>query len=269
MKVHEFGTGHTETFAMFPCTAEPWRAFQKSAEAVAEQYHVFLFMPDGHDELGTDFVSVEKTVEDAARWLRENGVRRLDAAYGVSMGGACVLRFLAAQDIPVGKAIIDAGITPYPYPSWICRLIALRDFLFMFPAVKCLWLMKKMAPPERWTPEGEDPEAHYRSIFEFEKKHYSAKTIYNVFWSANNYAMPDPAPRIDTRIEYWYGEEERKARKNDLAYVRGAFPQTVPREFRGLAHAELVLMFPERFRREIMRFLRGGEPGNEFFEEKP
>ena len=159
MKVHEFGTGHAETFAMFPCTAEPWRAFRKSAEAVAEQYHVFLFMPDGHDELGTDFVSVEKTAEDAARWLRENGVRRLDAAYGVSMGGACVLRLLAAQDIPVGKAVIDAGITPYPYPKWICRLIALRDFLFMFPAVKSFRLMKLLAPPERWTPEGEDPAA--------------------------------------------------------------------------------------------------------------
>ena len=268
MKVHEFGTGHEKTFAMFPCTAEPWRAFRKSAEAVAEQYHVFLFMPDGHDESGTDFVSVEKTVEDAARWLKGKGVRRLDAMYGVSMGGACVLRFLAAQDIPVEKAVVDAGITPYPYPKWICRLIALRDFLFMFPAVKSLRLMKMLAPPDRWTPEGEDPEAHYRAIFEFEKKHYSARTIYNVFWSANNYSMPDPVPRIDTRIEYWYGEEERKARKNDLAYVRGAFPQTAPKEFKGLAHAELVLMFPDRFRREIMRFLRGGKRENDFFEEK-
>lgn len=115
MKVHEFGTKHAKTFALFPCTAEPWWAFRKSAEAIAEHYHVFLFMPDGHDESGTDFVSIEKTVEDAARWLREKGIRRLDAAYGVSMGGACMLRFLATQSIPVGKAVIDAGITPYPY----------------------------------------------------------------------------------------------------------------------------------------------------------
>lgn len=269
MKVHEFGTGHEKTFAMFPCTAEPWRAFRKSAEAIAEQYHVFLFMPDGHDESGTVFVSIEKTVEDAAHWLKEKSVRRLDAAYGVSMGGACVLRFLATQEIPVGKAVIDAGITPYPYPKWICRLLALRDFLFVFPTVKNLWLMKKLIPPERWTPEGEDPEAHYRKVFEFEKNHYSAKTIYNVFWSANNYSMPDPIPHIDTLIEYWYGEEEKNARKNNLAYVRKAFPQTIPQEFKGLVHAELVLMFPERFRREIMRFLRSDEQGNETFEERP
>jgi len=90
----------------------------------------------------------------------------------------------------------------------------------------------------------------------FEKNHFSSKTIYNVFWSANNYSLPDPVPAVDTSIEYWYGEEEKKARKNDLAFTRKAFPQTVPMEFRGLAHAELVLMFPERFREEVGRVMK-------------
>ena len=67
--------------------------------------------------------------------------------------------------------------------------------------------------------------------------------------------MPEPVPAVDTKIEYWYGEEEKQARKNNLAWVRRVYPQTVPREFKGLAHAELVLMFPELFRQEIMRFM--------------
>jgi hypothetical protein len=44
------------------------------------------------------------------------------------MGGAAVIRFLATQDIIADKAIIDAGITPYPYPKPVCRLIALKDW---------------------------------------------------------------------------------------------------------------------------------------------
>jgi len=39
-------------------------------------------------------------------------------------------------------------------------------------------------------------------------------------------------------------------------YTIKAFPQTVPKEFKGLAHAELVLMFPERFREEVMQVMR-------------
>ena len=67
--------------------------------------------------------------------------------------------------------------------------------------------------------------------------------------------MPDPVPAIDTKIEYWYGEEEKKARMDNLAYTCRVYPQTVEQEFKGLAHAELVLMFPERFYEEVTRFM--------------
>jgi pimeloyl-ACP methyl ester carboxylesterase len=256
VKVYEFGAENAKTFVMFPCAAEPWWAFKSSAEAMARDFHVYLFMSDGHDEEGTDFVSIEKNVRDAAGVLRQKGVSHVDAMYGVSMGGASVIRFLATEDIPVDKAIIDAGITPYPYPRFVCRLIALWDWTTVMLGTKSMTLMKLAMPPERWTPAGEDPQEHYRKIFDFEKHHFSPKTIYNVFWSTNNYSMPDPVPPVNTEIEYWYGEEEKRARKNDLAYTRKAYPQTVPREFKGLAHAELVLMFPERFSREAGRFLK-------------
>lgn len=67
--------------------------------------------------------------------------------------------------------------------------------------------------------------------------------------------MPDPVPTVNTNIEYWHGEEEKNARRNNLAYTINAFPQTVPKEFKGLAHAELVLMFPERLREEVLRLV--------------
>ena len=154
-----------------------------------------------------------------------------------------------SKEIQCGRATI--------YPKWVCRLIALKDWATVMLGTKCYALMKLSVPPERWTPKGQDPEEHYRKIFEFEKHHFSARTIYNTFWSTNNYSMPDPVPKVAAKMEYWYGEEERKARKNDLAWARRAFPQIVPREFKGLAHAELVLMFPERFHDEVMRFMNG------------
>lgn len=255
MKVCEYGTEHAETIAIFQCAAEPWWAFIPSAEALARNYHVMLFAADGHDEAGTTFISVEKYADDAAAYLKEKGILHVDCLYGVSMGGASVIRFLAVQDIKADKAVIDAGITPYPYPKAVCRLISFWDWITMSLAAKNYRIMKLAAPPERWTPEGEDPEEHYRKIFEFEKNHFSLKTIYNVFWSANNYKMPSLVPPVNTAIEYWYGEEEKKDRKNNLAYVCRVYPQTVPKEFASLAHAELVLMYPERFSQEMMRFI--------------
>ncbi len=257
MKVYEFGKGHARVLVMFQCAVEPWWVFKASAEEIAKDYHVYLVIADGHDELGSEFVSVERYAKDAARFLRGRGVDRVEGMYGVSMGGAAVIRFLATEDIPVERAIIDAGITPYPYPKLICRLISVKDWMMIMLATRSLWLMKLACPPERWTPKGEDPETHYRALLKFYKQHYSPRTIYNVFWSTNNYAMPDSVPKVDTKIEYWYGEEEKRAREkeHDIEFVSRTYPQTVFRAFKGLAHAELVMMFPKRFASEVKRFM--------------
>ena len=254
MKVYEYGKEQKNTVLIFQCAAEPWWAFEKSAEALAQDFHVYLFISDGHDELGTDFISIEKNVQEAVSCLKKSGLKELDLLYGVSMGGASTMYLLANQLFPVKKAIIDAGITPYHYPKFICRLIAIKDFLMIKAGFSSLGIMKKVMPPERWTPEGEDAEEHYKKIYDFGRKHFSNRTIYNVFWSANNYPMPDPVPAVNTEMEYWYGEEEKGARKADIAYAKNAFPQMAVKEFKGLAHAELVMMFPEQFRQEVLRF---------------
>ena len=225
MKVYEFGKEKENTVLMFQCAAEPWWAFEKSAEALAQDFHVYLFISDGHDELGTDFISIEKNVEEAVSCLKERGIKELDLLYGVSMGGASAMYLLANRLFLVKKAIIDAGITPYSYPKLLCRLVAIKDFFMIKAGFSSVGAMKKVMPPERWTPEGEDPAEHYKKIYDYGKKHFSNRTIYNVFWSANNYPMPDPVPEVTTEMEYWYGEEERAARKADISYAKKSFPQ--------------------------------------------
>lgn len=53
---------------------------------------------------------------------------------------------------------------------------------------------------------------------------------------------------------YEFGKEHSK-KGHDIEFVCRTYPQTVFKEFKGLAHAELVMMFPERFALEVKRFL--------------
>ena len=78
---------------MFQCAVEPWWVFRASAEEMSKDYHVYLFIADGHDGLGTEFVSLEKYAKDTGEYLKTHGIRKVDAMYGVSMGGAAVMRF--------------------------------------------------------------------------------------------------------------------------------------------------------------------------------
>ena len=58
-------------------------------------YHVIQIVYDGHGETGEDFISVEPTVDEVTDWLQARGITHLNAAYGCSLGGACLTRFLA------------------------------------------------------------------------------------------------------------------------------------------------------------------------------
>lgn len=96
MKILEHGQTQEKTLLFLPCTAEPVWAFAATIALLSQKWHVFQMVYDGHQpEYPGDFTSVEQTVDKITAYLKERGVSRLDAAYGCSLGGACLTRMLA------------------------------------------------------------------------------------------------------------------------------------------------------------------------------
>jgi pimeloyl-ACP methyl ester carboxylesterase len=254
MTIREFGQQNKRILLFFPGSCEPWQEFAYAAKELAAQYHVLLVTPDGHDpEEGTDFISVEKTVDDTVRWLKAQGIDRLEALYGLSFGGGMAVRFLTTQDIPAERVIIDAGTAPYQLPKWICKLICVKDFFMIKAARSSIRLMALGCPPERYA---RDP-AHYKTEYEDMRKYlktFSSKTIWNIFWSANNYSVPKQAPAIPSKIQFWVGDEEWSGRYRDLKWYREYLPQmevvTIPHNM----HGEYVMMRPKEFAVQALAF---------------
>ena len=121
-------------------------------------------------------------MDEVTAYLKKRGVTRLDAAYGCSLGGACLTRLLALGELPVNRAIIDGGITPYRFPYLLRRLVLLRDVLGFKIVAKSRRVLEAAFPPERFTLPGHDAREEYDAIAAYLKT-YSAQTIRNVFWS--------------------------------------------------------------------------------------
>ena len=256
MQVLEYGQERKETLLFLPCTAEPVWAFTATVELLAQQWHVFQVVYDGHQpEIPGDFTSIEQTVEEITAWLQSRGVKHLDAAYGCSMGGACLTRLLALGQLPVGQAIIDGGIMPYQLPYVLRKLLLVRDFVGFKLLARKRSLLEAAFPPERFTLPGHDPVKEYDAI-EAYLKTYSNRTIRNIFWSANNYALPWPPADIGTKMTYWYGDDEKKDRKGDIRFIKRYFPQARIHGIPKMAHAELVMVHPEEFCRFAEKFLK-------------
>ncbi len=254
MRILEYGKEHEKTLLFLPCTAEPEWAFADSVKLLAQDHHVMQIVYDGHGETGEDFISVETTVDEITDRLQAHGITRLDAAYGCSLGGACLMRFLALGKIPVERAIIDAGITPYRMPLLLRRLACLRDCLGFRLITKSRKILEVAYPPERWTLPGRDPVKEYDALAAYLKT-YSKHTVRNIFWSANNYALPSEPAETGCQITYWYGAEEKKARRSNIRYIQGYFPQAQLCGIPKMDHAELVMLHPQEFYRRAMDFL--------------
>ena len=255
MRIHEFGEENEKRLLFFQGSCEPWEEFAPAAERLAEHFHVMLVTPDGHDpEEHSDFISVEKTVFDTLRWLKKRGISRLEGLYGLSFGGGMALRLLVSGAIPVDRAIIDAGTAPYEYPEWLCKIIGVRDFLMLKISRASIGAMKAAFPPERFARDPENADAAYREIRSYLRTS-SNRTIWNIFWSANNYTVPRPAPKTDTAIQFWVGTDEWRSRFRDLKWYKKYMPQIKVVRIPDMMHGELVLMHPEAFAKRAFDFL--------------
>jgi len=257
MTVREFGEHNEKVLLFFPGSCEPWQEFAYAARELAESFHVILITPDGHDpQEHNDFISVEKTVDDTVIWLREHGIFHLDALYGLSFGGGMAVRFLTTQDIPADRVIIDAGTAPYRYPEWICRLICVRDWLMFMIGRSSVAVLKAAFPPERFARYPADADREYREIQKYLMT-FSSRTVWNIFWSANNYRVPEKAPQISSLIQFWVGDEEWNGRYRDLEWYREYLPQIDVVTIPGMMHGEYVMMHPGEFAEQAISFLEG------------
>lgn len=257
MQILEHGQEHTQTLLFFPCTAEPVWAFEETIALLSRMWHIFQVVFDGHQpEVPGDFTSVEQTVDEVTEYLKRHGVSHLDAAYGCSMGGACLTRLLALGELPVRRAVIDGGITPYQLPVLLRKLLLARDVLSFKIAANSRKVLEAAYPPQRFTPAGHDAVKEYDAMEQYLKT-FSYKTIRNAFWSANNYALPQLPATNNTKITYWYGEDEAKDRKRDIRFIAHYFPQVQMLKIPKMAHAELVMVHPEEFCQYAEDFLLG------------
>lgn len=248
MTIHEFGQEHQECLLFLHASCTAWDFYEESVQLLAQRYHVIVPAMPGHDlTTDEDYTSVEQIAETLENWLLERGYR-VRGLYGLSMGGSIAIRLLANGTIRFNKAVIDAGITPYQLPWLVTRFIALRDFLMVELGKHSRKMLELAYPPEKYGAEDLD-------WMERMLKHMSARTIWRVFDSCNNYSMPKPVPVPDTEIQYWYGSLEKKARAWDIDYVKKNFPGTKFVEISGVDHAEYALLYPAEFARRLTAFM--------------
>lgn len=252
MQIKEFGKENSEIILMFHPNCVWWEVFNFVIPVLSEQYHLVIPAMPGHDpEIPqSDYTSVEQIAAETEDWLLERGYSCIECLYGCSMGGAVAARVIADNRLQFKHIVIDAGMTPYQLPKPIAFFIAIRDWIVLETGKHCsIKILRGMFSPDKYSDED----------IQYMKKvlaSLSSRTIWRSFYSCNNYLMPQTIPQPECPMQYWYGDEEKKERKADIAYIKNAFPQIVLIENPGMGHGEFFTLHPKEFCRQLIAFIK-------------
>jgi len=249
MNIHEFGKKNEKVILLIHPSVVKWDYFEYVIPLLEKNYHLIVPALPGYDfDDNSDFTSVEEIASDLVVWLRDHHMDHLYAVYGCSMGGSIALLASLQNDVVIDHCVMDGGITPYRLPWIITRFIALKDYLMMMLGrVGGVGLLEKAFSTDEYSKEDLEYVAEVL-------KHSSRKTLWRTFDSCNNYKLPNPIPHVETKIHYWFAENEQKARKEDIRYMKEFFPDTAFGKYPNLGHAGLVLLKPELFAKKINQF---------------
>jgi len=240
LKIHEFGEINRRNIVMIHGAFMSWDMFMPSIDILSRKYHVYSVALPGHDLTTKEgFISVEGSAARIGLTLVRDGLRQIDMLYGLGMGGGIALRILADNDLPVERAVTDAGTMPAGEAGLFAKLArAMKDTGRKSRTA--------LAAAYRYSPE--DIGRMYSVM-----QHMSDEAVRSVYEAEGNYSLPEVFPALPDNIEYWYGEAEESARKPDIEYVKKHIPGVNFRKLTGMAHGQYAICCPAEFAADIDR----------------
>lgn len=253
MTIHEYGEDNEKLLVLIHPSVVMWDYFEYVIPLLEGSFHLIIPALPGYDEASPeqDFTGIEDIADELAGWLTARGFQTVDLLYGCSMGGSVVLRMLAGQKLTVRNAVCDGGITPYQLPWIATRLIAVRDFLMIaLGKMGGLRLLEKAFATDEYSREDLK---YVAKVLKF----MSYKTTWRTFESCNNYSMPKTIPAYGGRLQYWYGDQEEKARAWDIRYVKVSFPCAELVKLNDMGHAGMASLHPKEMAERLALLANG------------
>ena len=251
ISVHEYGKENKNIIVMFHPLGVWYDVFEYVTPILEKDYHLIIPAIPGldPDNPKSEFTSIEDIESKITDYLIKSGHTRVKCLYGCSMGGSLVIRMLASNKIITDFAVIDAGITPYEMNTFFTYCIGVRDW--------CMAQIGKYLSVNALSSLF-DPKKYKENDILYIKKvlnSMSSKTIWNGFYSTNNYSMPKDFKEPKCKIQYWFGDEEKNEREWDINYIKKVYPKTIFVENKGQNHAEFFTLHPVEFCKQLKEFI--------------
>ena len=229
-----FGKEDAPSLLLIPGLGVSYEIFLPLMDLLQDRCRITAVQVDGFT-LGkhTRFTSVDDQAAQVAAYVREKYAGRLDAAYGLSLGGKILSRVLERDEVVIDHAILDAAPL-LPLPRWLEG--PLRYYQCANVWTCCHWT------------------GFWRRVF---RSHYVDVLLdecRKVYPYGGGRAVLDGYKSVYTTkleaihgadIHYWYGTRESFAARPQAAHLKRLCPDVHIEVFPGLNHGQLLTDHPD------------------------
>lgn len=240
MEFHTYGEQHSAVLLLLPGLGVSHEIFQPLVELLSVDFQIVAIGLDGFLLGGPSrYTSIDDQACEVIRYVREHYSGRIDAAYGLSLGGKILSRILERNEVGIDHAIMDAAPL-LPLPRWLCGPLR---YYQSFNVWTCYhW-------PKFWRVL---LRSHYIDVLLYELR--------KVYPSGGGRAVRDGYKNVYTSklesisgpdIHYWYGSKEALVARPQVKHLKTLCPRVCVEVFKKMNHGQLLVDHPEEVARRI------------------
>ena len=243
MEFYTYGERNRPTLMLLPGLGVSHEIFLPLTELLKDRFFIVAAALDGF-LIGkpSQFTSVDDQAAQAIRYVQDNLGGRLDAAYGLSLGGKILSRIMERNEIVIDHAIMDAAPL-LPLPKWSV------DPLRYYQSLN-VWTCYHWTGLWRWVFH-----SHYFDVLLEECR--------KVWPSGKGKAVRDGYKDVYTHklesisgadINFWYGTKEAFVARPQVEHLKALCPTAKIEIFKGMNHGQLLVDHPEEVAERILKY---------------
>ena len=241
MEFHLYGEPTNPTLLLIPGLGVSHEIFQPLVGLLQDRFRIIDCGVDGF-LIGkpSKFTSIDDQAWQVIEYVKVHLDGRLDAAYGLSLGGKILSRVLERDEISVSHAFLDAAPL-LPLPKW---LVDPLRYYQCFNVWTCY----------HWT-------GFWRRVFHSHYFDVLLDEMKKVYPYGGGQAVLDGYKSVYTNklesisgpdIHFWYGTKESFVAKPQVRHLLALCPSAHVEIFPGLNHGQLLVDHPDEVARRIV-----------------
>ena len=245
MKVIEFGQQNPEVIMLLHGGGLSWWNYRETAQLLAEKYHVFLPVLDGHADSDAHFTTIENNAARLISWIDVHCGGQILLLGGLSLGGQIAVEMLSQRKDICRYAIIESALVR---PMKLTSALIGPTFGMSYSLIKQKWFARLQA----------DYLGIPASLFQdyFRDTCNISKADMIAFLKASSlYTIKPELSDTHAKVSIAAGAKEQMKIRASAQMLHQAIPGSSLELLPGLRHGDLSINHPQRYARMLTEWI--------------